>query len=151
MYLVKEVWESTNDQYPKVINGLRIVKREKSEAREALHFCLKTDIYFGEFADFSKIPKYNKLEYLLTYVNQCEMKGNDCDSKEIYLHIDSYQPENKEGYIIFCGNTFRKPKTNGQKIFEYGIECVIMLKDGEYLELGDSRLEVINKQLVMFV
>ena len=114
----------------------------------------KIDIYLEDDVDFSNIPPVNKkVKNLLPYVNEYKIKDIDIAYKELFLRVGTYQPEKKDGFIIFVHYADKELETNGQKIFgddSLGTS-VILLKSGEYLVFKGRKIEVINNQLLMFI
>ena len=158
MYLIKNI-HFTDSGFAVVDNGIEI-----SKFKEEL---IATDEYWGktniiqlcDYADCSKFGRsHDGKNDLLSYVsvfepdNKHHVKDIGDGFKEFYFYVSTYQPENLEGYIVFIKQSKAEIKTNGKKIFgRYPNEIVAVLKEGNYLETGDRRIEVINNKLVLII
>jgi len=115
------------------------------------NFWGRTDISVGNYADFSKLPAYGEMDRLLSYVSEYSVEDYGDNYKKFYFNVSTYEPEKKEGYIIFV-KFGQNIETNGKKIFgRYPTEIVVVLKEGEYLEFNGKKVEVINEQLVLYI
>lgn len=152
MYLIKNVYFDHRTNDVKVEDGIQIgiLGNSKTIARD--DFWGKTEVHFGNYADFTKIPTISGLYNLLSYVSEYEVENTGDGFKKFSFYVSTYQPEKKEGYIIFIKQSLKEIKTNGQKIFgRYPTEIVAVLKDGNYLEFDGRRIEVIGVQLTLLL
>lgn len=103
-----------------------------------------------------KFSYSSDLEYdaylLLSYVNEISALDMNNELKKLIFHIGNYEPETKEGYIIFVKKSAVDINTNGKRVFGRTLkEGVIILKNGEYIEVGERRIEVVNNQLMLYI
>ena len=152
MYLLKTMRFNQQTKNVEVEDGIRVYLIEGFKYIISTDsFWGKINIHLGTYADYSKFPTYKEKEQLLSYVSEYEVKECGDNYKEFYFNVSTYQPEMKDGYIIFI-KFANDIKTNGKKIFgRYTTEIVVVLKDGEYLEFDGRRVEVIDNQLVLLI
>ena len=143
MYSLKTIYfdHQTNDV--KVQNGIQIglLGNSKAIARDA--FWGKSDIHFGDYADFNQIPTINEFYKLLSYISEYEVENIDDGFKKFSFSVSTYQPEKNYGYIVFIQNSLKEIRTTGKKPFgRFPTEIVVVLKDGDFLEFEYRRFEV---------
>lgn len=152
MYLIKNLYFEPLTHNVNVEDGIQIGIIGTSKTCTGNDFWGKTEVLFGNYADFTKIPVSHGPYHLLSYVSEYEVENIDDGFKKLSFHVSTYQPEKKEGYIVFIRQSPKEIKTNGQKIFgRYPTEIVVVLKDGNYLEFGDKRIEVIEGRLALLL
>lgn len=143
MYSLKTIYfdHQTNDV--KVQNGIQIglLCNSKAIARDA--FGGKSDIHFGDYADFNQIPTINEFYKLLSYISEYEVENIDDGFKKFSFYVSTYQPEKNYGYIVFIQNSLKEIRTTGKKLFgRFPTEIVVVLKNRDFLEFKDRRFEV---------
>jgi len=150
MYLIKSFYNSGNKIT--IEDGIRVT-RQSDELIVSDSYWGESDIQVGASADFSKLKSTDDRDgTLLTYVSEYIVQDLAHGLKKIWFYVDTYQPEKKEGYIIFINRAYESIRTNGQKIFgRYQYEIVALLKEGEYLEFDGNRIEFINNKLMLVI
>ena len=152
MYLIKNISFDHRTNNVKVENGIQIGILGKFKKIVRDDFWGETEVYFGDYVDFTKIPNINGLYNLLSYVSEYKVENIGDGFKKFHFYTSTYQPDKKEGYIIFIKRSLKEIKTNGQKIFgRYPTEIVAVLKDGNYIEFDGRKIEVINKKLTLLI
>ena len=152
MYLIKNIYfnQRTNDL--KVENGIRIQIFGKVKTIVRKMFWGTTEVCLDKCADFTKLPNINGLYHLLSYANEYKVTDIGEGFKDFFFHVGIYEPDEIEGYIVFAGQASEEIKTDGEKIFGiYPNEIVVVLKNGNYLEINGRRIEVINNQLMLII
>ena len=150
MYLIKNIYCNNRTNEINIESGIKVVILEKNEVVVRDEFWGKTEINLGIFADFTKIPNINEGFKLLSYVNEYKVEDIGDGFKKLFFNVSEYNGEKKEGYIIFVKKSINEIKTNGQKIFgRYPTEAVVILKNKNYHEFDNVRIEVIGEQLVL--
>lgn len=158
MYLLKTLGFAELGKYVKVENGIRLIKTGDKKYEVLNPFWGKSSVVLSHGSDEANLEKtYSEDYYLLNYISFIWGEpGNTGINigdgfKDFKFCLYQYTPEAIEGYIIFI-EKMDKIKTNGQIIFRrYPNEIVAILRDGNYLEFSDRRVEVINSKLVLVI
>lgn len=108
----------------------------------------KTEIHLGDNVDYTKFPSAFGALNLLSYTNKYEVEDLNDGLKKFKFDVNEYEENNIEGYIIFVRFAHDDLKTNGEKLFgRVSTEIVVLLKEGDFLEYDNERIEVIGGQL----
>lgn len=157
MYLLKTLGFAELGKYVKVKNGIELIKMDNKKYEVLDPFWGKSSVMISPKADESKLEKTDEENhYLLTYTSYIFGKNNEGIAigdgfKDFTFFIHDYTPEDIEGYIIFI-HLMDRIETDGQKIFgRYPNEIVVILKEGNYLEFSDRRVEVRNSKLMLVI
>ena len=152
MYLIKNIYLDKKTNCVVVQDGIRIAKIKSSSITrlEVFNsFWGQTQINLGEAADFSKMEEVEKNQFLLSYANEYEVENLPDGFKKIEFNVSMYEPKKVEGYIIFVENE-QKILTNGKVLFgRYPKEVVAILKEGEFVNISEKKILVINNKLVL--
>ncbi|MBE5819799.1 MAG: hypothetical protein E7310_03130 [Clostridiales bacterium] len=108
MYLIKNLYfdHQTNDV--KVENGIQVGILGKSKTIARDDFWGKTEVHFGDYADFTKIPVISGLYNLLSYVSEYEVENIGDGFKKFSFHVSTYQPEKKKVILSLSSNRIKK-------------------------------------------
>lgn len=158
MYLLKTLGFAELGKYVKVKNGIELIKMDNKKYEVLDPFWGKASVIMLHRSDESKFERTDEEKhYLLTYISSI---FGDSDNtginigdgfRDFKFFVAEYTPEYIDGYIIFI-HLMDRIETDGQKIFgRYPNEIVVILKEGNYLEFSDRRVEVINSKLMLVI
>ena len=151
MFLIKKIKLINLGKDVHVEDGIRVSKIENE--------LVAGDIYWGGsrvFAPDSKLVKTkNENEFLLPYVTAYPLASDIGDGfKEITFILNEYKDFVPPimGYLIFIERSNGEIKTDGEVLFRrFFTEIVAILKEGNYIEFEDRRVEVINNKLMLTI
>lgn len=147
MYFIKEIITNRLNNTIEIVNGIKTYKiGDKYVAGD--DFWGKTELLVGTFADEKKFTKYN--DYLLIpYTNSYNVKDIDDGYKQLDFNISTLDLGNIEGYIVIIKYD-SNIKTNGEVLFRrYPSEIMVVLREGEFLEVFDKVIKVVDNKLQM--
>lgn len=148
MYYIKEINIDNYNNTIEIINGIKTYKIDKMFV-VVDDFWGKTEIMLGDYADRDLITKKGET-HLIPYANEYTIKELDDGYKHIILNVSTPQ-EKIDGYIVIIKYA-TNIKTDGEVLFRrYPTEVVTVLKEGNYLELFDRKIEVINNKLCLIM
>lgn len=156
MYLLKTLGFAELGKYVKVGNGPRMLKGKDYRYEISYPFWGTAIVRLGSKFDEKNIEKDDDGYYRLNYIT-C-MLGGDVTGieigdgfKQFNFYVNEYTPDNIEGYIIFIPK-MPHIKTSGQRIFgRYPNEIVAVLREGDFLEFEDKRVEVRDSKLMLVI
>ena len=146
MYLLKRIQVNPFDRIITTTDGLTMVKLKDSNQSKVLH-CFWGEINFTITHDAPKNIRNGTTSYIF-YANEYDYQQLEDGLINLHLTIGAFEPDNVEGYILFIRNE-KDIKTNGQKLFgRFPSEIVVVLKNGEYIELSGEKIEVMHGMLI---
>ena len=148
MYIIKTIFYDAICQRVDIRNGLIVNDVDLLEGKAEIlqRFWNESYIYFGEGINFSELENYNGKK-LLSFAKHYKF-----DDDKFYFWVEKNESINKEGYIIFIKHVNSEIKTDGTIICEkYTTNTAILLQDGNYIEIDNNKIEVVNNQLMMHI
>lgn len=144
MYLIKEVEIGGLERNIKVYDGLKTYNIN-DQFIAINDFWGDTSIIIGEFCDTSKFIKLGNA-YFIPYANEYNMKDLYDGYKKMELNVSEMSNDVK-GHIVIVKQA-ENIKTDGETLFRrYPTEIIVLLKEGQYLNLYDKKLKVIENKL----
>lgn len=149
MYVIKTIFYDAQCQRVDIRNGLSIksVEGVENKAKVPQQFWDETYIKFEDGMSFTDLEKVRENERDLSFVSDYKF-----EEKKFYFVVSQCDLKDKEGYILVVRHMNSKIQTSGGIIYEkYTTNSVVLLHDGDYIEIGQTKIEVINNQLMMHI
>lgn len=145
MYFIKEIDINKLEDTIKITNGIKTYDiNGKYVAVD--DFWGKTEFVIGTYADKS-LFKVDEKSIIIPYASEYSVKNIGDGYKELFFNVSTPEYKNVQGYIVIVKYA-TDIKTNGTTLFRrYPTEIVVLLKEGQFLEIFDKRLEVIQNKL----
>lgn len=153
MYLLKNVYIDHESERIIVEEGIEVCRLGDSKELVVVdQYWGATDFHIGDYFDFNDlVPTDEKNHYMLPYISDYAVKNMGDGFKFFLFNVTSYKEDKVKGYIIFIKYAL-DIKTSGNKLYgRYPCEMIVLLKDGDYIEFENEKLEVINNKLILYV
>ena len=145
MYFIKEIEINKLEDTIKVIDGLKTYNIGGKQVAID-DFWGKTEIIVGTYADKS-LFKENDNVIFIPYASEYSVKDIEDGYKQLFLNVSTPEYDNVDGYIVVVKYA-TDIKTDGKVLFRrYPTEIVVELKEGQYLNLYNKKLKVIQNKL----
>ena len=148
MYVIKTILYDAQCQKIDVKNGLSLLYNKDSEdnVKAVIGVWNKTNILFESPMSYGDLEDYPRGEKRLFVVSDYRYEnGEFC-----FTVKKETETEKKEGYLVFIKHLNCNIKTSGKVVFtKYTTDSVVLLKDGDYLNIDETKIEVVNNLLMM--
>lgn len=108
MYLIKNIYFDYRTNDVKVENGIQIGILGKSKTIARDDFWGKTEVHFGDYANFTKIPAISGFFNLLSYVSEYEVENIGDGFKKFSFHVTHISPRKKKAILSLSNNRLKK-------------------------------------------
>ena len=147
MYVIKKVLYDAQCQKIDVKNGLSLCyDKGNNEIKAVTGVWNKTNILFESSMRYGDLEDRPRGEKRLSAVSDYKYENG-----EFYFTVNrETETEEKEGYFLLIKHSNCKIQTSGKIVFtKYTTDSVVLLKNGDFLNIDETRIEVVNNRLMM--
>ena len=147
MYVIKKILYDAQCQKIDVKNGLSLCYgKDNNEIKAVAGVWNKTNILFESPMKYGDLEDRPRGEKRLSAVSGYKYE----DGEFSFIVMKQTETEDKDGYLVFIKHLNCKIQTSGEIVFtKYTTDSVVLLKDGDYLNIDETRIEVVNNLLMM--
>ena len=148
MYIIKTILYDVLCQKIDVKNGLSLSYNENREDKIKADLAVwnKTNIAFEGTMNYKDLEGQARCEKRLLAVSDYKYENG-----EFYFTVNrETETEEKEGYFLLIKHANCEIQTSGKIVFtKYTTDSVVLLKNGDFLNIDETRIEVVNNRLMM--